>query len=226
MVKQVDFQAVVLAAGKGSRMTEITAGKAKCLLPIGNMPMIWYPLKLLEEAGFTEAIVIISESIKSDFNNAVDKMNLKLELDIVGIPEFEDIGTADSLRYIHDKIHKDMLVITSDLIANINISETLNLYRKNNASITALLLQNPKIPEDFIVPGPKCKQKPERDLIGIDNETGRIVFLASASDFEETINMSHKLLKKHSNFTVYSKLLDAHLYVISKWILEFLLHHK
>ena len=226
MKKIMDFQAVVLGAGKGSRMTEITAGKPKCLLPIGNMPMIWFPLKLLEETGFTEAIVIISESIKTEFNAAIDKMNLKLELEIVGIPDTDDIGTADSLRYIHDKIHKDILVISSDLIANIDISETLNLYRKNNASLTALLLQTPKIPEDFIIPGPKCKQKPEKDLIGIDNETGRIVFLASASDFEETINMSHKLLKKHTNFTVYSRLLDAHLYVISKWVLDFLVHNK
>lgn len=226
MVQQLDFQAVLLAAGKGSRMTELTAGKPKCLLPIGNHPMIWYPLKMLEESGFAEVIVVISESIKTDFNATVEKMNLKIELDVVGVSEAEEIGTADSLRHIHDKIHKDIVVVSSDLIANIDISDTLNIYRKNNASITALLLQMPKLPEDFTVPGPKSKQKPERDLIGIDNETGRIVFLASASDFEETINMSTKLLKKHSNFTVYSKLLDAHLYVISKWVLDFLIHHK
>lgn len=47
-----DFQAVVMAAGKGSRMTELTVDKPKCLLPIGNRPMVWYPLKMLEKAGF------------------------------------------------------------------------------------------------------------------------------------------------------------------------------
>lgn len=47
-----EFQAVVLAAGKGSRMTEITAGRPKCLLPIANMPMVWYPLRMLEREGF------------------------------------------------------------------------------------------------------------------------------------------------------------------------------
>lgn len=52
-----EFQAVVLAAGKGSRMPEITAGKPKCLLPVGNKPLVWYPLQKLESVGFTGWIV-------------------------------------------------------------------------------------------------------------------------------------------------------------------------
>ena len=226
MVHSNEFQAVVLAAGKGSRMTELTAGKPKCLLPIGNLPMLWYPLKLLEQSGFIEVIVIVSDSTKPDIIAAVDKFNLNLKTEIVGIPDAEEIGTADSIRFIHEKIHSDFIVVSSDLIANIDISETLNIFRKHNDSITALILQPPQLPADFKPPGPKSKQKPERDLIGIDNETGRMVFLASASDFEKTVNMPVKLLKKHSNFTVYSKLVDAHLYVINKWVLDFLVEHK
>jgi len=52
MQNWLEFQAVVMAAGKGSRIPEMTATKPKCLLPIGNKPMIYYPLKLLEDAGF------------------------------------------------------------------------------------------------------------------------------------------------------------------------------
>jgi len=46
-----EFQAIVMAGGRGSRMTELTAGRPKCLLPIGNKPMVWYPLQLLEQTG-------------------------------------------------------------------------------------------------------------------------------------------------------------------------------
>lgn len=52
MQNWLEFQAVVMAAGKGSRIPEMTATKPKCLLPVGNKPMIYYPLKLLENAGF------------------------------------------------------------------------------------------------------------------------------------------------------------------------------
>ncbi|XP_076232583.1 eukaryotic translation initiation factor 2B subunit gamma [Calliopsis andreniformis] len=221
-----EFQAIVLAGGGGSRMTELTYGQHKCLLPIGNVPMVWYPLQLLERAGFREAIVVVSENMENNVLIALSKLNLKIKIDIVAVEDAEDLGTADSIRLIHEKIYTDFLVISCDLITNIDICEILNLYRTYNASITAVMLPVPKLPEDFITPGPKIKQKPETDLIGMDNETGRLIFLASASDFEEIINISQILLKKHTSFTIHSKLMDAHLYIINRWVLEFLVHNK
>lgn len=47
-----EFQAVVLAAGRGSRMTELTVGRPKCLLPVGQYPVLYNTLLLLENAGF------------------------------------------------------------------------------------------------------------------------------------------------------------------------------
>lgn len=226
MIHPNEFQAIVLAGGKGSRMTELTAGQPKCLLPIANIPMIWYPLQILERSGFREAIVVVSELTKFDVLASLDKLGLKIKAEVVGIPEADDLGTADSIRLIHEKIRTDFLVISCDLITNIDILEILNLYRKHNASIAALMLPAPKVQDDFVTPGPKNKQRPETDLIGIDDNTGRLVFLASASDFEETINFSQKLLRKHTSFTIHSKLMDAHLYVINKWILDFLVFNK
>lgn len=51
-VWQMEFQAVVMAAGGGSRMTDLTSSVPKPLLPVGNRPLLWYPLNLLERAGF------------------------------------------------------------------------------------------------------------------------------------------------------------------------------
>ncbi|CAL1681511.1 unnamed protein product [Lasius platythorax] len=88
------------------------------------------------------------------------------------------------------------------------------------------MLPVPKVPDDFVTPGPKSKQKPETDLIGIDNNTGRLVLLASVSDFEETFNISQRLLRKHTSLTVHSRSIDAHLYVINTWVLDFLVFNK
>ncbi|XP_012256048.2 translation initiation factor eIF-2B subunit gamma [Athalia rosae] len=223
---QVEFQVVVLAGGKGSRMTELTAGRAKCLLPIGQFPMLYYPLQLLRRSGFKEAIVIVSESIKNDVLITMDKIDIGIKMDLVGIPGGEDLGTADVLRLIHEKLYTDFVVVSCDLLTDINLSGMLDSYRTHSASITALLLQVPTLPDKFVTPGPKSKQKPETDLIGVDNETDRLVFLASASDFEESINISKKLYRKHTDFNIHSKLLDAHLYIIRKWILDYLVFDK
>ena len=44
--------AIILAAGSGSRIKDITRGAIKCLLPIANRPMILYPINKLIQAGF------------------------------------------------------------------------------------------------------------------------------------------------------------------------------
>jgi translation initiation factor eIF-2B subunit gamma len=62
-----EFQAIVMAGGRGSRMTELTAGRPKCLLPIGNKPMVWYPLQLLERTGIEGMFVQISDNFVALF---------------------------------------------------------------------------------------------------------------------------------------------------------------
>jgi translation initiation factor eIF-2B subunit gamma len=49
----MEFQAIVLAGGIGNRMNDLTVSQPKCLLPIGNKPMIYYPVRMLEKAGFS-----------------------------------------------------------------------------------------------------------------------------------------------------------------------------
>ena len=48
----MEFQAIILAAGRGSRISDLTSSIPKPLLPISNKPMIWYPVRTLENAGF------------------------------------------------------------------------------------------------------------------------------------------------------------------------------
>ncbi|KAF5287809.1 hypothetical protein FQR65_LT12177 [Abscondita terminalis] len=219
MIFKSEFQAVILAAGKGSRMHEITAGKPKCLLPVGNKPLVWYPLYKLEEVGFTDVILIIYENQKNEIQNALEKLNLLIKIEYVTIKN-EDQGTADSLRAINDKIHSDVLILSCDFISDVNLGGFLNMFRMHNASLCALLL-NPSM-EQVAAPGPKIKYKPERDLIGIDAQTKRLVFLASASDFEGSVSLPKALIRKHTNITMHSTLMDSHVYVLKNWIIEYL----
>lgn len=48
----MELQAVLMAAGGGSRMTDLTYNTPKAMLPVGNKPLMWYPLNLLERVGF------------------------------------------------------------------------------------------------------------------------------------------------------------------------------
>ena len=44
----------------------MTAGGAKCLLPVGNLPLLYFPLKMLQNSGFQTAIVVVPDTIKTE----------------------------------------------------------------------------------------------------------------------------------------------------------------
>lgn len=178
---QAEFQAVVFAAGKGSRMPEITSGIPKCLLPVGGKPMVWYPLQMLEHAGFqgmlnhfvssyiliitqyfhliTEVIVIITETQKVEVQTTLDKTDLNIKIDYFCISSNEDLGTADSLRLLGDKIVFDVVCVSCDLITDVDLSQAFNVFRKHNASVVSMFF-NPQSNDGIVVPGPKAKHKP------------------------------------------------------------------
>lgn len=221
MHKILEFQAVVLAAGRGSRLPDVGGSVSKCLLPVGPYPVLWYSLNLLEKIGFQEALVVVLDEDKSNILNALEKCPLRIKYELIVIPSEEDWGTANSLMHISSRVSTDLLVISGDLITNIDLNDVLNLHRKYDADVTSLFFNNG--PEEWIeLPGPKTKSKPDRDLVCIDKETQRLVFLASASDFEESVTIPRILVKKYDSLSMYSRLLDAHVYVMKHWILNYL----
>ncbi|XP_052738441.1 translation initiation factor eIF-2B subunit gamma [Bicyclus anynana] len=221
MHKILEFQAVVLAAGRGSRLPDVGGTVSKCLLPVGPYPVLWYSLNMLERYGFQETMVVVLDEDKSNILSALEKCPLKIKYEPIVIPSNEDWGTADSLKYISSKVTTDLIVVSGDLITNVNLNEVLNLYRKHDAALATLFFNNG--PEEWIeLPGLKSKVKPDRDLVCIDKETERLVFLASASDFEENITIPRMLMKKYRSITMFSRLLDAHVYVMKNWVISYL----
>ncbi|XP_033151945.1 translation initiation factor eIF-2B subunit gamma [Drosophila mauritiana] len=217
----IEFQAVVFAAGRGTRLPEVLGDAPKCLLPVGPYPLIWYPLNLLQQHNFSEVIVVVLEQEKLEIQSALENTPLKLRLDYATIPSDGDFGTADSLRYIYDKIKSDFLVVSCDLVSNVSLYPLINKFREHDAALAMLLFPS-GFESDVVMPGPKSKHKPERDLIGIHSATQRLAFVSAASDCEETLNIQRHLLKNRGRLDVYSRLVDAHVYVLKKWVIDYL----
>jgi len=69
------MRAVVLAAGKGTRMREITESIPKPLVEVGGQPVLWHVLRALAGAGVSEAAIIIGykgEKIRSCIRDGKD----------------------------------------------------------------------------------------------------------------------------------------------------------
>lgn len=99
--------------------------------------------------------------------------------------------------------------------------QLLNDYRKYDASLAAWFFSS-GAESGVTVPGPKNINKPERDLIGLDPNSKRILFVGSTSDFEDNLCLPAHLLRKHKRVSIHSNLIDAHVYVIKKWLIDYL----
>lgn len=141
----------------------------------------------------------------------------------------------------------DLVVVSCDTVTNIDLYKMLKEFRKNTASIVIQLFKS-GLDADTIVPGPKTKHKQggaamtcqmqchtifsliflfllnfaERDLIGIQPHTNRLTFLASASDFDETIDLPYHLLHRYGHIVMHTRAIDSHIYILKKWIVDFL----
>jgi glucose-1-phosphate thymidylyltransferase len=63
----VPIRGVVLAGGKGTRLGELTKVTNKHLLPVGEVPMVYHPLKKLIGAGIQDIMLVSGTEHMGDF---------------------------------------------------------------------------------------------------------------------------------------------------------------
>ena len=90
---------IILAGGKGTRLSPITKSTNKQLLPIYDKPLFFYPLSILMLANIRNILLIINKGQKKNFINVVGdgrhlglKISYEEQLKPTGIPEAFKLG--------------------------------------------------------------------------------------------------------------------------------------
>ena len=90
---------IILAGGKGSRMSPLTKAVNKQLLPIYDKPLIFYPLSILMLAKIKDILIIVNKGQLSQYKNILPngknlgiKITYKEQEKPKGLPEAFIIG--------------------------------------------------------------------------------------------------------------------------------------
>jgi len=122
------LKAIILAGGRGKRLSPITDYVPKPLIPIKNTPIIEWQIKYLKKYGINEVIVCTGYKTKMIENYlSMKNIDIKIKFSIEKLP----LGTGGAIKKAGKMIKdKSFFVINGDVITNIDLRK---LSKKPNS---------------------------------------------------------------------------------------------
>ena len=113
------MMAIILAAGRSTRMLPLTQDIPKCLLPIGEEAILEYQLRLIRENGISDIIVVNGFAAEN-----VEKIGGE-DITYIYNKEFLTTNSIYSLFLARDYLDSDVLLLNSDILVNRKLMKML-----------------------------------------------------------------------------------------------------
>src|SRR5438270_4464892 len=123
-----------MAGGEGSRLRPLTSNQPKPMLPLVNRPMMEHIVGLLKQHGFDDIVVTLAfmpNAIRTYFGDGSE-----FGVRMVYATEEQPLGTAGSVRNAMDELDERFLVISGDVLTDINLSEIVATHERRGALAT------------------------------------------------------------------------------------------
>jgi len=137
------MKAIILAAGKGTRLRPLTYAIPKPLLPVGGRPVIEYVIDNILTCKDVDTIYIAVSHLKETIENYfkhTPRENVKIE--IVNTLGWETGGDLKMIA-IEKEINETVIVAYGDNVTNINIGEMVEFHRNSKLPATLALFEVP-----------------------------------------------------------------------------------
>lgn len=152
-----NMKVLLLCGGRGIIDPETRTRIPKCLLKVGNRPLVWHVMKLFSSYGHTEFVLALGEGgdlIKDYFMNgfeflhdievnlsgnevkALNKIpeeNWNIKLVDTGISARTGARIARCERYLK---HESFFISYSDVLADVKVDQLLEFHKKSNKLLT------------------------------------------------------------------------------------------
>jgi histidinol-phosphate/aromatic aminotransferase/cobyric acid decarboxylase-like protein/choline kinase len=129
------MQALILAAGTGSRLGKHTKENTKCMLEINGETLIKQALEKLNNVGITKLILVIGYK-KDNLISHVGNSYKNIQIEYVENPIYDKTNNIYSLFLAKDKLEEDdTILLESDLLFDQSILEKLLIDKRKSLAV-------------------------------------------------------------------------------------------
>src|ERR1700722_17793318 len=128
------MKAVIMAGGEGPLFRPLTSSQPKPMIPIANRPMMEHIVELLKKHGFDDIVVTVAfqaNAIRTYFGDGSE-----FGVRMVYATEENPLGTAGSVGNAKDELTEPFLVISGDVLTDIDLAAIVEFHREHKAMAT------------------------------------------------------------------------------------------
>ena len=130
-----------MAGGKGTRLRPLTTTRPKPMIPVANRPIMEHVVALLKRCGIKESVATLyylPSLIRSHFGDG-SRFGIRIEYSEEDVP----LGTAGGVKRVEGLLEDTFVVISGDVLTDINIRDAIRFHEGVGALATIILTRVP-----------------------------------------------------------------------------------
>lgn len=128
------MKVVIMAGGKGTRISQLFPDIPKPLIPIDGIPVLEREIVSLRDQGFKDIILTVGYMADKiiDYFGDGSKLNTHIEYFI----EKKPLGNAGALFQLKDQLTEDFLLLNADAMFDIDFNRFVDFHKKHEGFVT------------------------------------------------------------------------------------------
>jgi len=135
------MQAVIMAGGKGTRLSAITRDEIpKPMVPLLGKPLLLWQVECLKRNGVTEILMVIGHlgHVIRDYFGDGSAFGVAISY----YEETEALGTAGALSHIEQRLDAEFFLVFGDILFDIDLERMHRFHREKQALVTLFVHPN------------------------------------------------------------------------------------
>ena len=129
------MQALILAAGMGKRLKDLTKNNTKCMIKVNGVTLIERMLNQIEKYSFNKIVIVIGYEGKK-LKDYIETLRIQTPIEYVINPIYDKTNNIYSLSLASDYLLKDNTILfESDLIFEDSVISSLISDPRSNLAL-------------------------------------------------------------------------------------------